>query len=157
MTLSDLLAIIGALGGFELIKFFANRKSDRRINNAHASTEEFAALKAQNEYLTKMLNEWIERYDDQTKRLRTTQDSLFECERRCAQKEQRIADLEQRIVYLKFWRCEDSGCATRKPPGRLLQGLTYDSQGSQLPAGGEDSDTTNSSKSLKPTNNEDPN
>lgn len=156
MTLSDLLAIIGALGGFELIKFFANRKSERRINNAHASTEEFAALKAQNEYLTKMLNEWIERYDDQTKRLRTTQDSLYECERRCAQKEQRIADLEQRIVYLKFWRCEDSGCATRKPPGRLLQGLTYDSRDSQLPAAQQDVDA-DKSKSLKPSNNEDPN
>jgi hypothetical protein len=118
MTLVDLTAIIGALGGIELIKFFANRSSDKRINNAHASTEEFTALKAQNEYLTKLLNEWIARYDDQTRRLRTTQDTLFEAERRAADKDLRIA-------YLQFWRCEDANCPSRKPPGRLLHGLVY--------------------------------
>ncbi len=119
MTIVDLTAIIGALGGIELIKFFANRQSDKRINNAHASTEEFVALKSQNDHLTNMLNEWIARYDDQTKRLRATQDSLMETERCSAEKDLRMA-------YLKFWRCEDAECARRQPPGRLLSGMTYD-------------------------------
>ncbi len=49
MNLSDIITILGALGGFEAIKWaiktFLNRKTDARIEDARADSEEFKANK----------------------------------------------------------------------------------------------------------------
>ena len=41
-------AIIGALGGFEAIKYFINRKSNARKADAEADSAEFDALREYN-------------------------------------------------------------------------------------------------------------
>ena len=45
VELADILTIVGTLGGIEAIKwganFFANRKTNARIEDAHADAEEF--------------------------------------------------------------------------------------------------------------------
>lgn len=55
--LADILTIVGAFGGIEAIKwganFFANRKTNARIEDAHADAEEFKALREYNEFLQK--------------------------------------------------------------------------------------------------------
>jgi hypothetical protein len=119
MSWNDIAMLVGALGGIELIKFFANRTTDKKINQVHAQDTEFASLKTENEALLKMLDDWIKRYDDQTHRLRLTQDALMQERQHCAEKDLRIS-------YLTFWRCEYAECATRRPPGRMLHGMTFD-------------------------------
>ena len=79
--LTDILTIIGTLGGFEAIKwgisFYTNRKTNARIEDAHADVEEFKALREYNEFLQKQLSEKEERFVEQTGRLRQVQDELF--------------------------------------------------------------------------------
>ena len=61
VELADILTIVGTLGGIEAIKwganFFANRKTNARIEDAHADAEEFKALREYNEFLQKQLSE----------------------------------------------------------------------------------------------------
>ena len=61
VELTDILTIIGTLGGFEAIKwsinFWVNRKTNARIEDAHADAEEFKALREYNEFLQKQLSE----------------------------------------------------------------------------------------------------
>ena len=59
VELTDILTINGTLGGFEAIKwsinFWVNRKTNARIEDAHADAEEFKALREYNEFLQKQL------------------------------------------------------------------------------------------------------
>lgn len=81
VELTDILTIIGTLGGFEAIKwsinFWVNRKTNARIEDAHADAEEFKALREYNEFLQKQLSEKEERFVEQTGRLRQVQDELL--------------------------------------------------------------------------------
>ena len=48
------------MGGFEAVKwiigFYTNRKTNARIEDAHADVEEFKALREYNEFLQKQLS-----------------------------------------------------------------------------------------------------
>lgn len=108
-TFTDILTIVGTLGGFEAIKwtvnFYANRKTNSRIEEAHADVEEFKALREYNEFLQKQLSEKEERFVEQTARLRQVQDELFtlkEC----------YSDLK---LELALKRCERKKCGDREP------------------------------------------
>lgn len=103
--LSIVATIIGALGGFELIKYLINRKSNARTADAEADSAEFNALREYNEYLQKCLTEKEERFTKQTERLRKTQDDYF-----ALMKEKAQADLE-----LQKYRCVRPKCAQREP------------------------------------------
>ena len=65
VDLNTILAIIGAMGGIEGIKWgiraWANRKTNARIADAQADVEEFKALREYNEFLQKQLSEKEER------------------------------------------------------------------------------------------------
>lgn len=81
VDLNTILAIIGAMGGIEGIKWgiraWANRKTNARIAEAQADVEEFKALREYNEFLQKQLSEKEERFVEQTGRLRQVQDELL--------------------------------------------------------------------------------
>lgn len=109
MGLDGILAIIGALGGFEAVKwiigFYTNRKTNARIEDAHADVEEFKALREYNEFLQKQLSDKEERFVEQTARLRQVQDELF------ALKE----DHSNLKLELAMKRCERKKCGDREP------------------------------------------
>lgn len=109
MELNDLLAIVAALGGFEAIKwcvnFYVNRKTNARIEDAHADSEEFKTLREYNEFLQKQLSEKEERFVEQTGRLRIIQDELF-----TLKEESSNLKLE-----LAMKRCERKKCGDREP------------------------------------------
>jgi len=109
VELTDILAIIGTLGGFEAIKwgisFYTNRKTNARIEDAHADVEEFKALREYNEFLQKQLSEKEERFVDQTGRLRKVQDELFTLK-------ENQSNLK---IELALKRCERKKCGDREP------------------------------------------
>ncbi|MCE8568911.1 hypothetical protein K0F19_20040 [Bacteroides fragilis] len=109
MGLNDWLAILGAFGGFEAIKwvvsFYASRKTNARIEDAQADGEEFKTLREYNEFLQKQLSEKEERFVEQTGRLRKVQDELF-----ILKEENSSLKLE---IALK--RCEKRKCGDREP------------------------------------------
>lgn len=98
-------AIIGALGGFEAIKYFINRKSNARKADAEADSAEFDALREYNEYLQKTLTEKEQRFTEQTDRLRRIQDEHFSLMREKAQVE----------LELQKYRCVVAKCPKREP------------------------------------------
>lgn len=109
VDLNTILAIIGAMGGIEGIKWgihaWANRKTNARIADAQADVEEFKALREYNEFLQKQLSEKEERFVEQTGRLRQVQDELFTLK-------ESYSDVK---IELALKRCEKKKCGDREP------------------------------------------
>lgn len=109
VELTDILTIVGAMGGFEAIKwgigFYTNRKTNARIEDAHADAEEFKALREYNEFLQKQLSDKEERFVEQTGRLRIVQDELFTLKE----------DHSNLKLELALKRCEKKKCGDREP------------------------------------------
>lgn len=100
------IAVIGALGGIEGVKYLVTRKENKRIARAEASAGELKTLKETTEFLQQQLQEKELRFADQTKRLRETQNALYkETEKR------HKSELE-----LSLKRCNDIHCPFREPP-----------------------------------------
>lgn len=134
--------LIGAFGGWELVKYLLNRRANARhvsatADEAEAHAEE-AKIKAekdkwelfndmrqalQEEVLKKdqALAEKDKKYAEQTQRLRNTQDELNNLYRE-------HVELKAKYVYTDTWRCEEGKCRKRKPPKPQLEGLVYDDQ-----------------------------
>ena len=109
VDLNTILAIIGAMGGIEGIKWgiraWANRKTNARIADAQADVEEFKALREYNEFLQKQLSVKEERFVEQTGRLRQVQDELFTLK-------ESYSDVK---IELALKRCEKKKCGDREP------------------------------------------
>ena len=107
--MNTILAIIGAMGGIEGIKWgiraWVNRKTNARIADAQADVEEFKALRENNEFLQKQLSEKEERFVEQTGRLRQVQDELFTLK-------ESYSDVK---LELALKRCEKKKCGDREP------------------------------------------
>lgn len=112
-----LVAILGALGGLECIKWFFNRKTNSRIALAEAESAEFHHLQETNEWLQKQLQAKEERFAEQTQLVRRQNTEILDLTTEMAKKEiahsQEVADY--RIELAKV-RCDDEGCPFRRPP-----------------------------------------
>ena len=107
--MNDWIMLVTAFGGVEgamqLVKWWVNRKTNKRISDAQADVEEFKALREYNEFLQKQLSEKEQRFVEQTERLRKLQDEHF------ALKETN-SDLR---LELAMKRCERKKCGDRVP------------------------------------------
>ena len=103
--IETLLTVITALGGFEAIKYFLNRKTNKRKAEAEADSAEFNALREYNEFLQRQLSDKEERLTKQTDRLRTIQDEYFDLMKKNAQTE----------LELQKFRCIRAKCPNREP------------------------------------------
>lgn len=126
MEWHTIIALVGALGGFELVKFLFNRKANRKVANAEA---ESARIKAEED-----------EFHLKRERLKFADEQLLEMERQRAdlsaknyeqtllirklneqaiEREQTIGQLKAEIAELKAERkmklCERRGCADRQP------------------------------------------
>ena len=104
-----LIMLVTALGGIEgikqLVKWWMSRKTNARIEDAHADVEEFKALREYNEFLQKQLSEKEQRFVEPTDRLPTAQDELFTLK-------ETNSDLK---LELALKRCERKKCGDREP------------------------------------------
>ena len=129
-----LVAIAGALGGIDLLKWLANvignRKNNARIADAEADRSEFHILQEEVEFLQGQLKEKEERFADQTGLLRQVQRELLALE-----KEKSIAEVEaiRKISELEILiatvRCDEHDCPFRQPPTAHtppMKGLTIE-------------------------------
>lgn len=109
MTIGEIativVSIIGAVGGFEFIKWLANRKNNKRENEASADDSEFSVLRKQIEFLQEQLLKKEERFAEQTTLVRTLTAENLELTRKVAMLE------TERSLKL----CERRGCADRQP------------------------------------------
>lgn len=112
VILEVMAAVIGALGGWEAIKYLLNRKTNQRIAEAQADSVEFGTLKETIEFLQQQLKSAVEadaakeqRFTEQTKRLRETQDREHKL-----MQEKAALELE-----LQTYRCIMKKCPNREP------------------------------------------
>ena len=110
--ISNILTIITTLGGFKLIEFILNRRSNSRIiaakaeqEEASADKEEFAVLKETIEFLQKQNYEKETRFAEQTAVLRKQNDEIMKLMKGIAQLE----------LDLALKRCEIKKCPRREP------------------------------------------
>lgn len=109
--LSSVLAVLGAFGGLELIKWLFNRRANSRIMIAEAESAEFHTLQETVQFLQEQLRAKEERFAEQTGRLRATQDELFKAKE---------AEYEARLELAEK-KCEDMPCPFRQPPNAYTQ------------------------------------
>lgn len=109
MNVNDWVILITALGGIEgfkqLLKWWMSRKTNARIEDAHADMEEFKALREYIEFLQKQLSEKEQRFVEQTDRLRRVQDELYTLK-------ETNSDLK---LELALKCCERKKCGDREP------------------------------------------
>lgn len=109
MQIETILTVLGSLGGFEAIKWainaWVNRKSNQRVEEAHADSEEFAVLREQIKFLQEDNISKEKRFAEQTDRLRKAQDELFESRE----------ELAKTKLELAMKRCEVKKCVNREP------------------------------------------
>lgn len=105
VILEVVAAVITALGGWEAIRYFINRKTNARKAEAEADSAEFGVLRETVEFLQTQLKEKEERFANQTDHLRKVQDDYFELLKKNA-----ATGLE-----LQRFRCVRPKCAQREP------------------------------------------
>lgn len=106
LTIVEIVAaVITALGGWEAIRYFINRKTNQRKEEAEADSVEFGVLRDTVAFLQQQLREKEERFADQTDRLRKVQDDYF----KLMQKNQ------QNELELQRYRCVRPKCMNREP------------------------------------------
>ena len=111
--LTSAAGMITALGGFELIKWLLNRRSNSRIVEAQADTEEvkadgaeFSLLKTQIEFLQAQIVDKEKRFADQTDQVRKLTTEVLELTRKNG----------QILIEFETKRCEVKHCPKREPP-----------------------------------------
>lgn len=104
---------IGAVGGWELIKYLINLKTNKRKEEAEADSLEFSVLKDTVTFLQEQNHEMVrqdaekeKRFVEQTLRLRKVQDDNYNL-----LKEKSSLELD-----LQKYKCIREKCANRQPP-----------------------------------------
>lgn len=106
----DLVAVLSALGGLELVKWavsaWRNRKTDGRIKESEADAVELHTITETQKFLQTQLKEKEERFAEQTKLVRSLNAEVLELNKVLAAKD----------IELMAKRCDDQGCPFRQPP-----------------------------------------
>lgn len=114
MIWETLIAVISALGGFELVKYLINRKANSRIAESEADAAEFHILQETTEFLQAQLKTKEERFAEQTQLVRQQNRDIISLERE-------NADLK---LELAMKRCDDDECPFRRPPNAKTPPMT---------------------------------
>lgn len=105
MTWEVIISIITALGGWETIKYFIERRQRKRISEAQADSDEFHVLRETIEFLQQQLHDKELRFSEQTDILRKANTELLELQKSKAQTE----------LELQKYRCVVPKCLKREP------------------------------------------
>lgn len=105
-TIEIILSIIGALGGWEAIKYLLNRKSNQRTAMAEADLSQFHTLQETIQFLQSQLKEKEERFAEQTNIVRKLNLDIIDL----------LKDKGAMEVELVRVRCDDDDCPFRQPP-----------------------------------------
>lgn len=109
LAMSDIaqviISIIGAIGGWEAVRYLINRKSNKRKEEAEADAVEFNVLRDTMLFLQEQLNEKEQRFAEQTSILRDTQSEVLELTKSKGELE----------LELQRYRCVVPKCGNRQP------------------------------------------
>lgn len=103
--IETLATILTAMGGWEIVKYLINRKSNARISEAEADSAEFKVLKETNEFLQDQLKQKEERFAEQTQIVRSLNNEVLEVTKKLGNTE----------LELQKYRCIRAKCSQREP------------------------------------------
>ena len=75
--ISTIASFVGTLSIWEAVKYWLNRKTNKRKEEAEADSAELAVIRETMNFLQEQLKQSEERYANQTERLRKFQDENF--------------------------------------------------------------------------------
>jgi DNA repair ATPase RecN len=104
--LEIIASVIGALGGWEAIKYLINRKSNQRTAVAEADLAQFHTLQETLQFLQSQLKEKEERFAEQTNIVRKLNLDIIDL----------IKEKGEMEVKMVTVRCDDADCPFRQPP-----------------------------------------
>lgn len=99
------VSVITALGGWEMIKYVMNRKTNHRKEEAEADNVEFNVLREAMDFLQTQLKEKEQRFAEQTDIVRKQNLEILEITKQKAQLE----------LDLQRFKCVVKGCSNRDP------------------------------------------
>lgn len=133
--LTTIVGLLGALGGWEGIKYIINRKSNKRINDSEADKKEIEAdaakfhlyeerieeLRAANAELNKQNYELIKACEEKEKIIADKTSEIRRLNELRVADIKRIGELEKEVQYYEGWKCfreygrGKENCTRRKP------------------------------------------
>lgn len=113
MGLNEWLALIGALGGFEAIKWIVNFYVNRRTN---ARKEDASADAMENENERKQVAWLEERIAQRDAKIDTIYVELRQEQAAHLEEVHKRHELELRLKEAEIKKCDVRGCSSRQPP-----------------------------------------
>lgn len=99
------VSVITALGGWEMIKYVMNQKTNRRKEEAEADNVEFNVLREAMDFLQTQLKDKEQRFAEQTDLVRKQNLDILQLNKEKAQLE----------LDLRRYKCVIKGCTKRDP------------------------------------------
>lgn len=114
--------ILGSQAVAEIVRWIKNRKTDSRIEEAHADSEEFSSLRETVQFLQEQLKSKEERFAEQTGMVRSLNSEVIQLTKEKAGVELEYARYKADTeLELEKVRCEDKPCPWRKPPNAYTE------------------------------------
>ena len=114
--------ILGSQAVAEIVRWVKNRKTDSRIEEAHADSEEFSSLRETVQFLQEQLKSKEERFAEQTGMVRNLNSEVIQLTKEKAGVELEYARYKADTeLELEKVRCEDKPCPWRKPPNAYTE------------------------------------
>jgi SMC interacting uncharacterized protein involved in chromosome segregation len=117
-----ILSVITAIGGFEAIKYFFNRKSEKKKSEAEANSAMANVLKEMTESYQVFIEDTKEKIEDDQKYIRILKDEREELRQRIDQTDEKVRELQRDVARnermmegLRPFMCGVLGCKRRKP------------------------------------------
>lgn len=98
-------SVLTAFGGWEAIKYFLNKDTNKRIAEAEADSVEFALLRDTNNFLQEQLQNKEHRFAEQTELVRKLNTEKFDL----------LQENAQLKLELQRYKCVVKGCTNRDP------------------------------------------
>lgn len=119
MDWSTIIAIITTLGGFETVKWWINRKTNARMLEIKADSDEYHLLRERLDVADKHLLEKEKQLYDKEQRFHEQTLVVRDLQKQLLDKAQEIGDMKSELSALKAERamklCERKGCSDRQP------------------------------------------
>ena len=117
-----IISVLGAVGGFEAIKYFFNRKSEKKKSEAEANSAMANVLKEMTESYQVFIEDTKEKIEDDQKYIRDLKDEREELRQRIDETDAKVRELQREVARngrmvesLRPFMCGCLTCKKRKP------------------------------------------
>lgn len=117
-----IISVLGAVGGFEAIKYFLNRKSEKKKSEAEANSAMANVLKEMTESYQVFIEDTKEKIEDDQKYIRDLKDEREELRQRIDETDAKVRELQREVARngrmvesLRPFMCGCLTCKKRKP------------------------------------------